>query len=240
MIPSQIKALSFDAVGTLIAPHPSVGAVYAQAMAKYGIVLEPTVLEDRFGSAFRSAKKDLRFEDAEEREYEFWKSIVRQMIELGEEPTHFDFDKLFDALWRLFATGKPWKPIDGARETLETLSRSYPLALLTNWDSRARSAFNDLGLLGLFKCVIISSEVGFDKPDRRIFAAAADKLGVSTSEILHVGDSFGDDIEGAINASCSAAWLSKNNDRNLPDRASRISELSALIGSKPPASEGRT
>ena len=230
MIPSQIKALSFDAVGTLIAPHPSVGAVYAQTMAKYGIELEALVVEERFRSAFRSTKKDPRFEDPEKREYVFWKSIVRQMIEPKEEPTHFDFDGLFDALWRLFATGKPWKPIEGARETLEALSRNYPLALLTNWDSRARSAFDDLGLLELFECVIISSEVGFDKPDERIFAAAASMLGLSSSKILHVGDSFEEDIEGAINAGCSAAWLSRNNERMLPHRASRISELSALIG----------
>ena len=230
MIPSQIKALSFDAVGTLIAPHPSVGAVYARTMAKFEVELEASVVEERFRSAFRSAKKNPRFEDAEKREYEFWKLIVRQMIQPGEEPDHFDFDGLFETLWRLFATGKPWKPIEGARETLETLTRAYPIALLTNWDSRARSAFDDLGLLELFECVIISSEVGFDKPDEQIFAAAANKLGVSTSEILHVGDSFGEDIEGAINAGCSAAWLSSENDRNLPDRAARITELSALIG----------
>ena len=45
--------------------------------------------------------------------------------------------------------------------------------------------------------VVASTDVGACKPDPRIFAEAARRSGVTASEILHVGDSWKWDVEGA-------------------------------------------
>jgi FMN hydrolase / 5-amino-6-(5-phospho-D-ribitylamino)uracil phosphatase len=44
---------------------------------------------------------------------------------------------------------------------------------------------------------------GVSKPDRRLFALAAERLGVAMGEMVHVGDSEEADVAGAIGA---GAW----------------------------------
>ncbi len=53
--------------------------------------------------------------------------------------------------------------------------------------------------------VIASTDVGACKPDPRIFAEAVRRAGVTASEILHVGDSWMWDVEGARGYGMGAA-----------------------------------
>jgi len=85
-----------------------------------------------------------------------------------------------------------------ARDALEALrSAGYPIALISNWQSGVRHFCDELGLLPLFDHVIGSADVGFAKPDPRIFHEAARRLAVSPERILHIGDSLTDDYHGA-------------------------------------------
>jgi len=53
------------------------------------------------------------------------------------------------------------------------------------------------GLLEFFPVRVYSSEVGYRKPDRRIFQTALRQLGVSAGEAMFVGDLVKTDIVGA-------------------------------------------
>ena len=64
-----------------------------------------------------------------------------------------------------------------------------------------------LGIAEAFDDVIVSGDVGFHKPDRRIYDLAAANLGVKNEECLFVGDSDTTDIPGAVNAGMDAVWL---------------------------------
>ncbi|PSQ10779.1 HAD family hydrolase [Halobacteriales archaeon QS_5_70_15] len=57
-----------------------------------------------------------------------------------------------------------------------------------------------------FDAVVASVDVGWRKPDRRAFEAVADRLGVRTNELLHVGDDPGTD-GGATDAGARAVLL---------------------------------
>lgn len=51
-----------------------------------------------------------------------------------------------------------------------------------------RPILKDLGLDQLFDTIMISAEVGVEKPNPIIFEAACQELGVLPEEAVHVGD----------------------------------------------------
>jgi putative hydrolase of the HAD superfamily len=91
-----------------------------------------------------------------------------------------------------------WLPFDGVAEALAGLRRrGYRLGIITNWDPSARRLLAEHGLDGFFEQVVVSSEVGCEKPDSRIFDLAAEAAGVRPAECLYVGDNYYVDTVGA-------------------------------------------
>ena len=80
--------------------------------------------------------------------------------------------------------------------TLQALrDRGYRIALLSNNDSRLRNVIQDLGIaLLIFEQIFISSEIGFEKPNPKIFKYVEREMNASAEEILHLGDSYSRDF----------------------------------------------
>lgn len=72
--------------------------------------------------------------------------------------------------------------------------------LISNWDRGCRRLLDANGLSAQFDPLIISSEVGMEKPDKRIFELALEKSGADPDECLYVGDNYYDDVLGASRA----------------------------------------
>ncbi|XP_068486551.1 uncharacterized protein [Phaseolus vulgaris] len=83
------------------------------------------------------------------------------------------------------------------------------MAVVSNFDNRLRKLLKDLNVLILFDAVIISSEVGYEKPDSRIFQAALDQVNVEASKALHIGDDEKADKLGANDVGIDC-WLSES------------------------------
>lgn len=79
----------------------------------------------------------------------------------------------------------------------------------------------DLNVLDLFDAVIISSEVGYEKPDIKIFKAALDKVNVEACKAIHVGDDQKADKVGA-NAIGIDCWLWGIDVKTFSDIGNRI------------------
>jgi putative hydrolase of the HAD superfamily len=91
-----------------------------------------------------------------------------------------------------------WVPFPCAHAALEGLkARGLRLGVITNWDHSARHLLEREGLAGFFEQVVVSCEVGAEKPDPRIFEAALARGGVRAAECLYVGDNYYDDAVGA-------------------------------------------
>lgn len=204
-----VRWITFDAVGTLIFPDPSVGHVYARALAGEGIDAPPDALEARFGAAFGELAAQPRDRTDEAAELAFWQAVVSRTV----EPWCPEAQRgaVFRAAYDAFARGDAWRAASDARPTLEALlARGYRLALLSNADSRFHRVLRELGLHGLFAHVFLSSELGHEKPDPRAFAHVRHVLGVGPSAILHVGDSARIDGEGARQAGWHALILGRD------------------------------
>jgi len=83
----------------------------------------------------------------------------------------------------------------GAKETLKTLSQARRLALVTNGESHKQRAKIDRFDLGsLFERIFVEEEVGFGKPDPRIFRHVLAEMKATPEECVMIGDNLSWDI----------------------------------------------
>jgi HAD superfamily hydrolase (TIGR01509 family) len=112
--------------------------------------------------------------------------------------------------------------VPGARETLAVLqARGYRLGLASNtpWgtpDYLWTGQLARFGLADFFEVACFSSDVGFRKPDPRIFRTALRTLGVPADRAVFVGDEPEADIGGARGAGLGCVWVDRHH-RPPPD-----------------------
>ena len=106
------------------------------------------------------------------------------------------------------------KVIDSVFEALETLRKDgYRIAMIANGDSAgARNIIATCGLEDYFDVIVISEEVGIEKPDKQVFQIALDKLGVEAKNTVMVGNRIDADIVGANRVGMKSVWF-RWNDR---------------------------
>jgi len=220
-----IRAITFDAAGTLVVPQPSAGAVYAEIGRTHGLPTEDAEMERRFQAAFKARHHRLR--STEEAELEFWRDLVGEVF--SPWASMAVIDRLFPDLWEAFAEARRWRSCADMPPLFETLrARGLKLAILSNWDSRLHRVVAGLGWRGYLDHVFVSADLGVEKPAPAIFTHAAAALGCAPGEILHVGDSIEHDIAGALAAGWHAAWLDHNRPVNLDPRVLRLQSLTEL------------
>jgi|SRR5436190_3538903 len=185
---ADIKAVTFDVGGTLIEPWPSVGHVYADVAETHGHPYDPGTLNQRFRTAWK-AKQNFRHTRAD------WAALVRATFGMEE------CDKFFPELYERFASAKVWRVFDDVRPALLRLKEQrLKLGVISNWDERLRPLLDQLELTPFFDAIVVSNEVGFCKPAPEIFREAVQLLKVPGEQVLHVGDSQTEDVEGARKA----------------------------------------
>ncbi len=102
----------------------------------------------------------------------------------------------------------------GARELLEKWSKEYSLHIITNGFKEAQYVkLKSSKLDAYFKQVIISEEVGHNKPDVKIFRAAEQLSGAKPLNSLMIGDNFETDIKGAKKAGWKSIWYNPHNNK---------------------------
>ena len=105
--------------------------------------------------------------------------------------------------------------IKGAFEVLRKLTKARcKVALIANDEdaTSARNIVTSTGLKEYFDAIVVSGELGIEKPDRRIFEAALNVLGVKAENAVMVGNRVDTDIVGANRLGMGSVWF-KWNDR---------------------------
>lgn len=95
-----------------------------------------------------------------------------------------------------------------------------PICLVSNIDNRELDSalkHNDLS----FEWIVTSEDCRAYKPRREMFDQALSLLGLGRSDVLHVGDSLGSDVQGAKSLNIPVLWINRKNRRvspnNVPD-----------------------
>lgn len=119
----------------------------------------------------------------------------------------------------------------------ELNERGMPWGIVTNGDSdRQRGKCRGAGVDRLATFIIVSGEMGYEKPDQRIFRDALEATGLTTPErVLFVGDTPTADIDGAKRFGMQAAWVRRGRDYPAglqpPDHViDRVTEVRGILG----------
>ena len=213
------RVFFFDLVGTLIRPRAPIGQQYAAVARRFGANLDAGAL----GAAFHRAMSVLpavqssgeSLEETASAERRWWKDLVRSVVTECDatalQPASL-FDAYFAALYEHFTTNAAWTVFPDAPAVLDALEAAGVSAgLITNYDTRVYRVLDALDLSGRLDSVTIPANAGVSKPDPRIFAYALARHAIGPGEALHVGDSPGDDYDGATAAGIDALLLDRDN-----------------------------
>jgi len=226
-----MRAVLFDAAGTLIRLREPVGESYARIARRFGVSLPAGHLEDAFRRVFRQMPAMAFPGESAERVVElergWWRELVRRAFRAADGTARFrDFDACFAALWDHFADAGAWQAMPGAHEALAALrARGLALGVVSNFDGRLPGLLEGLGLAEPFPVVVLPRDAGAAKPDPRIFHVALERLGVAAADAVYVGDDADDDAGGAAAAGIRAILVeSLATLAELPRRIESLSQ----------------
>jgi putative hydrolase of the HAD superfamily len=100
------------------------------------------------------------------------------------------------------------------KTALDELGQRFKLAALSDAQSAwARPEMRAVGIEGYFQPIIVSGDLGFRKPDKRIFEAALNGLDLPPKNVVFVGNDMYRDIYGAKQFGMKTVFFSSNQGR---------------------------
>lgn len=137
-------------------------------------------------------------------------------------------------LWHLGGCDAPAK---GAKELLQEISKKCLVGVLTNGFTEAQyRKLHSSGLDRYIQRMVISDEIGIQKPDSQLFRYAEQATGARPESTIMIGDNPENDVRGALEAGWAAAYydckgkpFSYDSERYL-GKTSELAMLPSLIG----------
>jgi putative hydrolase of the HAD superfamily len=216
---ASIKAIFFDAVGTLFYLNGTVGEHYALVGREVGLGLDPQELERGFHTAWKKMPQRAAIDGPRENDDKgWWRDLVDLVLDqVAPSLRELDRDNFFEIAYEHFAEAGVWQIYPEVPGVLEQLQPRFQLAVISNFDGRLRLILEHLGISKFFRRIFVSSELGADKPDPEIYRRVLQFIDLKPNEVLHVGDDPRRDWEAASAAGFSIFRLDrqKNSMRDL-------------------------
>lgn len=113
----------------------------------------------------------------------------------------------------------------------ELKRRKYKLGMITNGYGRFQmDNIERLGIDHLFDTILISEWEGVKKPNPEIFMLALERLGVSSSEAIYMGDHPINDIQASNHVGMTSVWKKTDVWNNIEIEADfTIDELDEIL-----------
>jgi putative hydrolase of the HAD superfamily len=153
----------------------------------------------------------------------FYKTFIELGVHPESVPSQFeeDYVRISPTKTNLF---------DGSEKVLAYLQQKYALHIISN-------GFKETTLIKIDRCslnpyfqnIIISEDVGVNKPDKAIFEYALDKASALKHESIMIGDSIEADIRGAQDFGMKAIYFNPDNKEKPVDVDWQINRLEELL-----------
>jgi putative hydrolase of the HAD superfamily len=206
-----IKAIFFDAAGTLFHLTKTVGDHYALVGHEVGLDFDARKLDRAFHTAWQQMPQRPPIDEPRaDDDKGWWRQLVDRVLnQVAPSLSEFDRDNFFEVAYEYFAEGGVWDLYPEVPGVLVKLRPRFQLAVISNFDGRLRFILQHLGISKYFTHTFISSELGADKPDPEIFRRALKVINLKPDEVLHVGDDPERDWQAATVAGLSVFRLDR-------------------------------
>lgn len=133
--------------------------------------------------------------------------------------------EMYDAYWGYML--QHMKLYKGVKEVFEFYKREkIKIGICTNLTSWIQhKKLVALGIENYIDVIVTSEEAGKEKPDSAIFELLLHKLSILPEQVLFVGDSFKNDIQGAAAVGMNTCWFTKQKSSEIYV----ISEMTELL-----------
>ncbi len=226
-----MKAVFFDAAGTLFRVRGTVGEIYWRLAQPYGLQATPEAIEQAFQEQFANASA-LAFpgrspDEVKALERRWWEKLMWLVFQgIGMFPRFNDY---FNEVYEAFTGTEGWELYPETLKVLDRLkSEGRHVGIISNFDSRIHEVCRALKISPYLDSITISSQAGWAKPSPEIFSQALKSRGFDSGEAVHVGDEVGDDVQGALAAGLRPVFLDRSNQEQAPLGVTKISRLDEL------------
>ncbi|MBM4237476.1 MAG: HAD-IA family hydrolase [Euryarchaeota archaeon] len=218
------SAFFFSAVNTLISYDTSREAVLVRALKEMGSAVTLPTAKIAFIIADASAPTAGYTTRPKEEREKFWAEYAAALVK---NCSVEDRDgKVAKAVADRLRSPDIWIAYGDVEPALETLrKRGCLLGVIANGEGSLRAAFDKLSLSRYLDIIVLSEEVGFEKPDPRIFQTTMDKIGLAPERCAYVGDIPEIDLKGASRAGLTPVWLDRN---RLARRIGEVQKIEVL------------
>lgn len=218
---TPVKAILFDLGGTLVYTT-EIPEVYKRILEAHGIKRS---LEE-ISHAHEETERHLNIKRLAVLFEEYWIKWNLQILDrLGIRENMRSLAETIANRWWDYSEVEFYSDVE---ETLQQLrERGLKIGIVTNGlESDYRQVLQKVGFLDFFDVAVGVDTVGRMKPDREIFLYALDRLEVSPSEALFVGDRLEEDYEGARRAGLRPLLIDR--DDVISSRVEKIRSLKEI------------
>lgn len=167
---------------------------------------------------------DLYWEEKEQERYigkiDFVDSILYVCEKCGKQIDDLTLEAITDKRIKTKSTCFEYVAPEVFQLLSDLRSMGLKLAIVSNCSSEEVKVIKQSKIYEYFDQVILSYEVGLQKPDIRIYKKAADLLGVALDECIFVGDGGSNELVGARDAGMKAIQAKWYTDQHPNKRGS--------------------
>jgi putative hydrolase of the HAD superfamily len=195
-----IKAIIFDFIGTLTGVKNYSLENSKTKLCKAIMEAGFNISSKRFSEAYNEAHEKyrvVRYQELVEVTNAIWISEALNSLGFKTNPEDARIKVAVNVFFEDYLNSLELRP--HVKKLLNNVSMKYKLGLISNFTYAPviYAGVRKLGINQFFNAVLVSEDVGWRKPNTKIFQEALRRLRVKTEETVYVGDSPLEDIKGA-------------------------------------------
>jgi 2-haloacid dehalogenase len=195
------EVMTFDCYGTLIDWEAGIWQALRPVLGNHGIRMGGDQALELFGELESEAERG---------QYLEYRTVLRMVLEgfgsgLGFTPNASELQRFSESV-------RDWPAFPDSARALQALKKKYELAILSNIDDDL-FAYSAQRLGIQFDYVITAQQARSYKPSPNNFHLAIERIGLPTSQILHVAQSLYHDIAPARALGLSTVWINRRHGK---------------------------